>query len=131
MLTGKIHPLTDKPEVDAALIRLAGRGGGGGGGGLCKHSPRPPPPPPPPGILYISTPFYRYLMLLKASRKGKKSKQGFEVTPGNQTRNLLTKGRPPSAQLVSAQPSVREVPSSIPGDITSLFQLLSCLCSFN
>ena len=59
MLTGKIHPLTDKPEVDAALILLA-------------------PPPPPPGILYISTPFYRYLMLLKASRKGKKSKQGFE-----------------------------------------------------
>ena len=27
----------------------------------------------------------------------------------------------------SARPSVREVPSSIPGDITSLFQLLSFL----
>ena len=35
------------------------------------------------------------------------------------------------AQLVSARPSVREVPSSIPGDITSLFQLLSFLCSFD
>ena len=31
----------------------------------------------------------------------------------------------------SARPSVREVPSSIPGDITSLFQLLSFLCSFD
>ena len=53
-------------------------------------------------------------MLLKASRKGKKSKQGFEVTPGNQTRNLRTEGRPLTAQLVSVRPSVREVPSSIP-----------------
>ena len=35
------------------------------------------------------------------------------------------------AQLVSARPSVHEVPSSIPGDITSLFQLLSFLCSFD
>ena len=35
------------------------------------------------------------------------------------------------AQLVSAWPSVRGVPSSIPGDITSLFQLLSFLCSFD
>ena len=33
------------------------------------------------------------------------------------------------AQLVSAQPSVREIPSSIPGVNTSLFQLLSFLCS--
>ena len=31
--------------------------------------------------------------------------------------------------LVSAQPSVRGVPSSIPSDITSLFQLLSFLSS--
>ena len=31
----------------------------------------------------------------------------------------------------SARPSEREVPSSIPGDITSLFQLLSFLCSFD
>ena len=35
------------------------------------------------------------------------------------------------AQLVSAQPSVREVPSSIPGVNTPLFQLLSFLCSFD
>ena len=35
------------------------------------------------------------------------------------------------AQLVSARPSMREVPSSIPGDITSLSQLLSFLCSFD
>ena len=35
------------------------------------------------------------------------------------------------AQLVSARPSMRVVPSSIPGDITSLCQLLSFLCSFN
>ena len=34
-------------------------------------------------------------------------------------------------QLVSAWPSVHEVPSSIPGDIASLFQLLSFLCSFD
>ena len=32
---------------------------------------------------------------------------------------------------LSARPSEREVPSSIPGDITSLFQLLSFLCSFD
>ena len=31
----------------------------------------------------------------------------------------------------SARPSVREVPSSIPGDITSLFQLGFFLCSFD
>ena len=35
------------------------------------------------------------------------------------------------AQLVSARPSVREVPSSIRGDIISLFQILSFLCSFD
>ena len=29
-----------------------------------------------------------YLKLLKATRKGKKTKQGFNVRPGNQTRNL-------------------------------------------
>ena len=35
------------------------------------------------------------------------------------------------AQLVSARPSVREVPSLISGDDnTSLFQLLSYVCSF-
>ena len=35
------------------------------------------------------------------------------------------------AQLVSARPSVGEVPSSIRGDIISLFQILSFLCSFD
>ena len=34
------------------------------------------------------------------------------------------------AQLISALPSVPEVPRSIPGDITSLLQLLSFLCNF-
>ena len=34
-----------------------------------------PPPPPPP--LSISASFYGYLELLKATRKSKKSKQGF------------------------------------------------------
>ena len=34
------------------------------------------------------------------------------------------------ARLASARPLVREVPSSRPGQITSLFQLLSFLCSF-
>ena len=33
--------------------------------------------------LSISAPFYGYLKLLKAARKGKKSKQRFEVTPRN------------------------------------------------
>ena len=35
------------------------------------------------------------------------------------------------AQMFSARLSVREVPSSIPGDTTFLFQHLSFLCSFN
>ena len=46
-----------------------------------------------------------------------------------QTATFLTGAR--VAKLVSARPSVREVPSSIPGDIASLFQLLSFLCSFD
>ena len=33
--------------------------------------------------------------------------------------------------VVSARPSVREVPSSITSDLASLLQLLSVLCSFN
>ena len=33
--------------------------------------------------------------------------------------------------MVCARPLVREVPSSIPGDIISLFQLLYILCSFD
>ena len=44
------------------------------------------PPSPPP--LSNSAPFYGYLKLLKATRKGKKSKQRFEVTPRNCIRNL-------------------------------------------
>ena len=35
------------------------------------------------------------------------------------------------AQMFSARPSVREIPSSIPGDTIFLFQHLSFLCSFN
>ena len=46
-------------------------------------------------------------------------------------RSLMGKGGARVAQLVSAQPSVREVPSPIPGVNTSLFQLLSFLCSFD
>ena len=59
--------LTDKPQADGALIL--------------------PPPPPLPPPLSISAPFYRYLQLLKATRTpGKKSKERFEVTPGNRIR---------------------------------------------
>ena len=54
------------------------------------------PPPPPllslslslPLSLFIGAPFYGYSKLLKATRKGKKSKQGFDVTPGNLYGNL-------------------------------------------
>ena len=39
--------------------------------------------------LSINAAFYRYLKLPNATCKGKKSKQGFEVTPtGNQTQNI-------------------------------------------
>ena len=38
--------------------------------------------------------------------------------------------KPRVTHLVSALPSVHKVTSSIPGDITSLFQLLSFLCSW-
>ena len=37
--------------------------------------------------LSISVPCYPYLELIKATRKGKNSKQGFEVTPGNRSRS--------------------------------------------
>ena len=57
-----------------------------------------PLPPPPrfflslslslPLSLFIGAPFYGYSKLLKATRKGKKSKQGFDVTPGNLYGNL-------------------------------------------
>ena len=49
--------LTDKPEADGT----------------------------PPTFLSISAPFYKYLRLLKATWKGKKLKDGIEVTTGNQT----------------------------------------------
>ena len=45
-------------------------------------------PPSPPLSLSISAPFYGYLKLLKATQKGKKSKQRFEVTPRNCIRKL-------------------------------------------
>ena len=38
--------------------------------------------------LSISVPFYGYLKLLKATRKGRKSKEGFVITHGNRTRDL-------------------------------------------
>ena len=44
--------------------------------------------PRPPLSLSISAPFYGYLKLLKATQKGKKSKQRFEVTPRNCIRKL-------------------------------------------
>ena len=36
-------------------------------------------------IKIISAPFYEYLKLLKATRKGKTSKEGFVVASGNRT----------------------------------------------
>ena len=41
-----------------------------------------------PPSLSISAPFYGYLKLLKATRKGRKSKEGFVVTSGNRTRDI-------------------------------------------
>ena len=38
-------------------------------------------------LLSISAPCYPYLELIKAKRKGNKSKQGFEFTPGNRSRS--------------------------------------------
>ena len=43
------------------------------------------PPPPPPLLLHFTG---IYLKLRKATRKGKKVKEGSEVTPGNQTREF-------------------------------------------
>ena len=48
--------------------------------------------------------------------------------PGGQLSQGEYQG-PRVARLVSARPLVREVPSSIPDDIISLFYLLSFLCS--
>ena len=36
-------------------------------------------------IIIIRAPFYEYLKLLKATRKGKTSKEGFVVASGNRT----------------------------------------------
>ena len=40
-------------------------------------------------IIIIRAPFYEYLKLLKATRKGKKSKEGFVVASGNRTGDVL------------------------------------------
>ena len=53
----------NQPEADGALI---------------------PSPPLPPSLHQC----YGYLKLLKATQKGEKSKEGFEFTPGNHTRDL-------------------------------------------
>ena len=53
---------------------------------------------PPPTFLSISAPFYKYLRLLKATWKGKKLKDGIEVTTGNQTWDLPHR-RPHTNQL--------------------------------
>ena len=58
--------------------------------------PLPPPPPPSLSLSLHRCSVLRYSKLLKATRKGKKSKQGFDVTPGNLYGNLLhsSEGRP-------------------------------------
>ena len=53
--------LTNKPETDGALIL-------------------PPPPPPVPPLSNSAATFNGYLKLLKATRKGKEWKEGFDVT---------------------------------------------------
>ena len=66
--------LTNKPEADGVFIL---------------HHPTPPPP----------SLMLRYLKLLKATWEGgKKSKEGFEVTSGNQTEDLAHR-RPCTNQL--------------------------------
>ena len=56
--------LTNKLETDVALIY----------------------PIPPPSLLSICVPFNGYLKLLQHTRKRKKLKEGFVVTPRNRTR---------------------------------------------
>ena len=80
--------LTNKPEVESALIL---------------------PPPPSRFILSNSAAtFNGYLKLLKATRKGKKSKGGFEVTiePGISRRKgcALTNCAKPSVLLLAKAP---------------------------
>ena len=53
------------------------------------------------------------------------------VPLGQMPRATFLTGARVDWQLDSAWPSVHEVPSSIPGDIASLFLLLSFLCSFD
>ena len=79
--------LTNKPEAESALIL----------------------PPPPRFILSNSAAtFNGYLKLLKATRKGKKSKGGFEVTiePGISRRKgcALTNCAKPSVLLLAKAP---------------------------
>ena len=50
----------------------------------CVLTPRPPLPPRAP--LSINAPFYGYLKLVKATQKGKKLKQGCDVT-GDRTQD--------------------------------------------
>lgn len=55
---------------------------------------------PPAPLLSINAPFYGSLKLLKATRKRKKSTEGFEVTPGNANRTRdLPYRRPRTKQL--------------------------------
>ena len=42
--------------------------------------------------LSISALFYGFLKLLKATQKGKKSKEGFVLTPGNELRTSRAEG---------------------------------------
>ena len=61
--------MINQPEANGALVL----------------PPPPPLPSPPPSI---TASFYGYLKLRKATRKGKKVKEGSEVTPGNRTREF-------------------------------------------
>ena len=56
-------------------------------GRRCAHFYPPPPLPPSPSVLRV-TRIYPYLELIKVTRKGKNSKQGFEFTPGIGNRSL-------------------------------------------
>lgn len=54
---------------------------------ICSFPP-PPSHPLPPIFLSFSAPFYGYFKPINSQQKEKKSKQVFEVTPGNLTRKL-------------------------------------------
>ena len=70
------------------------------------------------GTLIIKTQFEQGTLVVKSPRLREKR----ENVPMQE--QFITNTRS-QAQLASARPSVREVLSSIPGDATSLFQLLS------